>query len=102
MQIKHNPKTQKVQETKVSSNPTPPFPSSSSSPRQRRGFTIKNASDCRRMLVSITNQLLSGTITSEKYKAIIFGTHGILRAIELTLLEEKIVDLERKLKITKE
>ncbi len=66
-------------------------------PRKRRGVTLRNAADARRLLNRITNQLLNGEITEAKYKALSYGLTVFLRAAEQAAVENELAEIKKML-----
>ena len=88
--------TNEVKQRNVSSS-QPPTPIG----KKKRGYYIKNSCDLKRMISGLTSQVLTGELSTEKYRSAVYGASIIIRCLEHSLLEQKIVELENKLGLVK-
>lgn len=59
---------------------------------------LAKASQVKRLMARVTNDLLNNKISEEKARALIYACNSLLGAIERTELEQKVKELEAILK----
>ena len=70
-------------------------------PRKRRGVTIKNADDIRKLLAKLIRRVLESPDATNQsvLKTVAYASTVILRAFEVGNLEDRIKILEERVKI---